>query len=62
MESSGTGMSALVTALQEILSTDAMLANLTTLIPVIGGLILFAFTFRIVRKMIKGASKGKANI
>lgn len=62
MEPSGTGMSALVTALQEILSTDAMLANLTTLIPVIGGLILFAFTFRIVRKMIKGASKGKANI
>lgn len=62
MESGGTGMSALVTALQEILSTDAMLANLTTLIPVIGGLILFAFTFRIVRKMIKGASKGKANI
>lgn len=62
MKSSGTGMSALVTALQEILSTDAMLANLTSLIPVIGGLILFAFTFRIVRKMIKGASKGKANI
>lgn len=55
-------MSSLNTALEGILSTDAMLANLTTLIPVIGGLILFAFTFRIVRKMIKGASKGKANI
>lgn len=55
-------MNALVTALQGILNTDSMIANLTTLIPVIGGLILFAFTFRIVRKMIKGASKGKANV
>lgn len=56
------GMTALVTALQGILNTDSMIANLTSLIPVIGGLILFAFTFRIVRKMIKGASKGKANL
>lgn len=55
-------MEALVTALQGILTTEAMLANLTLLIPVIGGLILFAFTYRIVRRMIKGASKGKANI
>lgn len=55
-------VSALVTALQNILDTDAMLANLTTLIPVIGGLILFVFTFRIVRRMITGASKGKAKI
>ena len=52
----------LVTALEGILTTDAMLANLTSLIPVVGGLIVFAFTFRLVRKMIKGASKGKANI
>lgn len=55
-------MTALVSALQGILNTESMIANLTTLIPVIGGLILFAFTFRIVRKMIKGASKGKANV
>lgn len=55
-------MANLVTALEGILTTDAMLANLTSLIPVVGGLIVFAFTFRLVRKMIKGASKGKANI
>ena len=55
-------MSGLVTALQGILDTDAMLANLTLLIPVIGGLILFVFTFRIVKKMIKGASSGKAKL
>lgn len=57
-----TGMSALVTALTGILNTESMIANLTSLIPVLGGVILFAFTFRIVKKMIKGVSKGKANL
>lgn len=55
-------MGNLVTALQGILTTDSLLGNLTTLIPVVGGLIIFSFTFRLIRKMIKGASKGKANI
>lgn len=55
-------MSALVTALESVLNTDAMLANLTLLIPVIGGVLLFAFTYRIIRRMINGTSKGKAKI
>lgn len=57
-----TTMDALVTALKSVLTTDAMFANLTALIPVIGGVLLFAFTYRIVRKMISKASKGKAGI
>lgn len=57
-----TGMEALVTALKSILTTDAFMANLTALIPVIGGVLIFAFTYRLVRKLIKGSSKGKANI
>lgn len=57
-----TGMSALVTALQGILTTDAFMANLTSLVPVIGGVLIFAFTYRLVRKIVKGAAKGKANI
>lgn len=57
-----TTMEALVTALKTILTTDAMFANLTALIPVIGGILLFAFTYRIVRKMITKASTGKAGI
>lgn len=57
-----TGMSALVTALQGILTTDAFMANLTALVPVIGGVLIFAFTYRLVRKIVKGAAKGKANI
>ena len=57
-----TTMEALVTALKTVLTTDAMFANLTALILVIGGVLLFAFTYRIVRKMISKASKGKAGI
>lgn len=55
-------MSSLVTALQGILTTDSFFANLTSLVPVIGGVLIFAFTYRLVKKIIKGASKGKANI
>lgn len=57
-----TGMEALVTALKSILTTDAFMTNLTSLVPVIGGVLIFAFTYRLVRKLIKGAQRGKANI
>lgn len=57
-----TGMAALVTALKDILTTDAFMANLTALVPVIGGVLIFAFTYRMVRRLLKGASKAKANI
>lgn len=57
-----TGMSDLVTALQGILTTDAFMGALSALVPVIGGVLLFAFVYRITRKLVKGASKGKANI
>lgn len=57
-----TGMSGLVSALGDILTTDAFMGALTALIPVIGGVLLFAFVYRIVRKLLKGASKGKANV
>lgn len=55
-------MSSVVTALQSILTTDAMFTNLASLIPVVGGVLIFAFTYRIVKKIVKGASKGKAAI
>lgn len=55
-----TSMSSVVTALQSILTTDAMFTNLAALIPVIGGVLIFSFTYRIVRKIVSGASKGKA--
>lgn len=58
----GTAMESVVTALKSILTTDAMFTNLGTIIPVVGGVLIFAFTYRLVRKVVKGASKGKANI
>lgn len=59
---SDTGMPALVSALQGILNTEQMITNLTLLIPVVGGILIFAFTWRIVRRMISGAQKGKAKV
>lgn len=55
-------MSDLVTALQGILTTDAFMGALTALVPVIGGVLLFSFVYRITRKLVKGSAKGKANI
>lgn len=57
-----TAMSSVVTALQGILTTDAMFTNLASLIGVVGGVLIFAFTYRIIRRIIGGASKGKARI
>ena len=57
-----TNMEAVVTALKSILTTDAMFTNLASLIPVVGGVLIFAFTYRIVKKIVSGASKGKAKI
>lgn len=55
-------MADLVTALSTAISTNTMMANLTSLIPFIGGVVIFAFTYRLVRRAISGASKGKAKI
>ena len=57
-----TVMSGVVTALQSILTTDAMFTNLASLLPVVGGVLIFAFTYRIIKKIIKGAQRGKASI
>lgn len=57
-----TVMAELVTALKGILTTDAFMANFTALVPVIGGVLIFAFTYRIVKKIVSGAQKGKARV
>lgn len=57
-----TAMSNVVTALQGILTTDAMFTNLAALIPVVGGVLIFAFTYRIIRRIVSKGQKGKAAI
>lgn len=60
--SNPTSMSSVVTALQSILTTDAMFTNLAALIPVVGGVLIFAFTYRIIRRIVSKGQKGKAAI
>lgn len=55
-------MSDLITALQGQISASTMLSTLTDFIPVIGGVLVFSFTYRVLRKVISGAAKGKARI
>lgn len=57
-----TAMEAVVAALKSILTTDAMFTNLSLLIPVVGGVLIFAFTYRIIRRIVSGANRGKAKI
>ena len=57
-----TAMESVVTALKSILTTDAMFTNLSLLIPVVGGVLIFAFAYRIIRRIVSGANKGKAKI
>lgn len=52
----------LVTALQNAINIDTMMSNVTTLITFIGGIAVFAFIYRVVRKSVKGASHGKSNM
>lgn len=59
---SETTMSSVVTALQSVLTTDAMFTNLASVIPVIGGVLIFAFTYRIIRRIVSKAQRGKAGI
>lgn len=55
-------MANVVNALETAISTDTMFTNLAALIPVVGGVLIFAFTYRIIRKIVKGAQRGKASI
>lgn len=58
----GTSMTELITKLTEAVSTSTMLSTLTDFIPVVGAVLIFAFTYRVLRRVISGASKGKARI
>lgn len=55
-------MNGVVTALEGVLTTDTMFTNLAALIPVVSGILIFAFTYRIIRRMISGAQRAKAKI
>ena len=62
LEGVAAGTDSVVTALKTAITTDVMFEYLAKFIPVIGGVIIFAFTYRIVRKIVGGAQKGKAKV
>lgn len=55
-------MEGVVTALQGAVNTSNMFSTLADLMPVVGGVLVFAFSYRMIRKVITGAAKGKARI
>lgn len=55
-------MNGVATALSSAITTETMFTNLASLIPVVGGVLIFAFTYRIVRRIISKAQKGKAGV
>lgn len=62
MSESATAMENVVAALKGILTTDAMFSNLASLIPVVGGVLIFSFTYMIVRRIVSKAQRGKATV
>lgn len=55
-------MEGVVTALSSAINTTTMFSTLADLIPVVGGVLIFAFSYRMIKKVITGAAKGKARI
>lgn len=57
-----TGMQAFITALQSNLTSANLWSELTGVAAFLGLMVVFAFGYRIVRRLINGVSKGKARI
>lgn len=62
--SESTGMSGFLTALTGTngITSDNMWAQITPAAETIGKIVIFAFGYYVLRKLIKGASRGKAKI
>jgi len=56
---SGDGMSTFISSLTTGLSASALWGAIADAAPLIIGLVLFALGFYVVRKLVKGAGKGK---
>lgn len=61
MESSA-GLGAFLTTLQTTLTTDTLWGELGKMAAFLGLMVVFAFGYRVVRRLINGVSKGKARV
>lgn len=57
-----TGMAGFIQALQTNLTSANLWSELTAAGAFIGLMVVFAFGYRVIRKVIKGTSRGKTNI
>ena len=51
-----------ITALTATFSLDSLWTTLAVIAGFIGSMIIFAFAYRTIRKLVTGASKGKAKL
>ena len=56
------GMGDWITAFQTTFGTDAMWTELAKAGALIGLVVVFAFGYKVIRRLVTGASKGKAKI
>lgn len=56
------GMSGIITQLTTGITSDGLFGTVSEIIPFVIVMIGFAFGYRVLRKAIKGASKGKSNV
>jgi len=57
-----TGMNAIVNSLTSGITSAGLFGTVAEIMPFIVIMIGFAFGYKVLRKVVKGASKGKANI
>lgn len=62
MEGAVVGMEAIVTQLTTGITAEGLFGTVSDVMPFIILMIGFAFGYRVLRKAVKGASKGKANM
>jgi flagellar biogenesis protein FliO len=62
MGETATGMNGFITAIQTTLTTDTMWGELAKAGAFIGTIAVFVFGVYIVRRLVKGAAKGKLKI
>ena len=55
-------MTGLKTALESAITADSLLGTITDFIPVVGVVLGFSFAYYVLKRVIKGASKGRARI
>lgn len=55
-------MQAFITAFQTTFTTDALWGDLAAIAVLLGTLVIFAFGYRLLKRAITGASKGKAKM